>query len=210
VLIQEGLDAAYEHKTVKQFLIDLARARLAEMERKGMGMRVLKYHMSVSVVFFLALVSSMVTGCQKWKTPAQMDGGQTGVSETRLPSGPSVKGVAPVESHELTGSVFHVTDSNFSADVLNEKMPVLVDCWAVWAGPSQMIAPILIEIAEAYAGRLKVVALNIDESPQTTQKYEVKGIPYLMLFAQGEVIAKWTGALSKGQLEAWLDKNLKK
>ena len=140
-----------------------------------------------------------------------IEGGQTDVSsKVTVTSDPVIKGVEQVGNHTPTATVFHVKDSNFSAEVLNEKLPVLVGYWAEWAGPAKMISPILKDIAEAYVGRLKVVKLNIDENPQSTQKYKIRGIPTLMLFAKGEIISTKVGILSKDQLIAWLDENLKR
>ncbi len=102
----------------------------------------------------------------------------------------------------------HVTDENFESEVLNSSEPVLVDYWAEWCGPCKMIAPILDEIAEEYAGKIRVAKLNIDDNPQTPPKYGIRGIPTLMLFKGGNVEATKVGALSKSQLTAFIDSNL--
>jgi len=104
--------------------------------------------------------------------------------------------------------IVHVTDDNFEDEVLKSDLPVLLDFWADWCGPCKMIAPILEQIAEQYQGKLRVAKLNIDENPKTPQHYGVRGIPTLMLFKDGEVEATKVGALSKSQLEAFLDQNL--
>lgn len=104
--------------------------------------------------------------------------------------------------------IVHVTDASFESDVLKADIPVLVDYWAEWCGPCKMIAPILDDVAEDYAGKVKVVKLNIDENPQTPPKYGIRGIPTLMLFKGGTVEATKVGALSKSQLAAFLDANL--
>ena len=85
---------------------------------------------------------------------------------------------------------------------------MLVDYWAEWCGPCKMIAPILEEIADEYADRIKVCKLDIDENAQTPPKYGIRGIPTLMLFRNGEVEATKVGALSKSQLAAFLDSNI--
>ena len=101
-----------------------------------------------------------------------------------------------------------VSDDSFEQDVRQASGPVLVDYWAEWCGPCKMIAPVLDEVADSYAGKLKVAKLNIDENPETPPKFGVRGIPTLMLFKDGEVAATKVGALSKAQLTAFLDEHL--
>jgi thioredoxin 1 len=108
----------------------------------------------------------------------------------------------------VSDEVLHVSDSEFNEKVLKADGPVLVDYWAAWCGPCKMIAPLLDDIAEEYAGKLAVVKLNIDENPQTPQHYGVRGIPTLMLFKDGEVEATKVGALTKSQLTAFIDSNI--
>ena len=104
--------------------------------------------------------------------------------------------------------IVHTTDATFSQDVLKSDKPVLLDFWAEWCGPCKMIAPVLDQIATDYAGRLKVAKLNIDENQVTPPKYNVRGIPTLMLFKNGALEAQKVGAVSKSQLAAFLDSNL--
>ncbi|CAM3604591.1 thioredoxin TrxA [Parendozoicomonas haliclonae] len=104
--------------------------------------------------------------------------------------------------------IVNVTDASFEDEVLKSDTPVLVDYWAEWCGPCKMIAPVLDEISRDYADRLKVCKLNIDENEATAPKYNVRGIPTLMLFKNGNVEATKVGALSKSQLTAFLDSNL--
>lgn len=108
----------------------------------------------------------------------------------------------------MSDKIVHVTDGSFEDDVLKAEDPVLVDYWAEWCGPCKAIAPMLGEIAEEYAGRLKIAKLNIDENPSTPPKYGIRGIPTLMLFKDGNVEATKVGALSKSQLSAFLDSNI--
>lgn len=108
----------------------------------------------------------------------------------------------------MSDKIVHITDESFEDDVLKAEQPVLVDYWAEWCGPCKVIAPILGEIAEEYAGKLQVAKLNIDENPSTPPKYGIRGIPTLMLFKGGNVEATKVGALSKSQLSAFLDSNL--
>ena len=104
--------------------------------------------------------------------------------------------------------IVHISDESFEEEVLQSERPVLIDYWAEWCGPCQMIAPVLDEIATEYSDRLKVVKLNIDDNPQTPPKYGIRGIPTLMVFKNGQVEATKVGAVSKAQLTAFLDDSL--
>ena len=104
--------------------------------------------------------------------------------------------------------IVHTTDATFAQDVLKSDKPVLLDFWAEWCGPCKMIAPILDEIASEYHDRIKIAKINIDENPQTSPKFGIRGIPTLILFKNGTVEAQKVGAVSKSQLAAFLDSNL--
>jgi thioredoxin 1 len=93
-----------------------------------------------------------------------------------------------------------VTDQTFETEVLQSSTPVLVDFWAVWCGPCRMIAPTIDQIAAEYAGRLKVVKIDVDENGEVPIRYGVQGIPTLLLFKGGEVVEKLIGAHPKAQL----------
>ncbi|KFB68179.1 thioredoxin TrxA [Candidatus Accumulibacter vicinus] len=108
----------------------------------------------------------------------------------------------------MSEHIHHVTDDSFETDVLQSDEPVLVDYWAEWCGPCKMIAPILDDIANDYAGRLKVVKLNIDDNQKTPASFGIRGIPTLMLFKNGLVEATKVGALSRSQLVTFIDSNL--
>jgi thioredoxin 1 len=108
----------------------------------------------------------------------------------------------------VSANIVHLTDGEFEEKVLKSPEPVLVDYWAEWCGPCKMIAPILDEIAADYAGKLTVAKLNIDDNPTTPQRFGVRGIPTLMLFKNGEVEGTKVGAMSKSQLNAFLDTHL--
>ncbi len=98
-----------------------------------------------------------------------------------------------------------ITDAQFSEEVLNSDVPVLVDFWAPWCGPCKMIAPVLEDIAGEYADKLKVVKLNVDDNQETAPKYNVRGIPTLLLVKGGEVVATKVGAVSKSQLTEFVE-----
>ena len=101
-------------------------------------------------------------------------------------------------------AVGKVSDANFDAEVLKATGPVVVDCWAEWCGPCRMIAPALEEIAGAMGDKVKIVKLNVDESPATAQKYGIMSIPTLMIFKNGEMAARQVGAAPKKKLEQWI------
>ena len=94
-----------------------------------------------------------------------------------------------------------VTDVNFKQEVLESDIPVLVDFWAEWCAPCQMVAPTIKAIAEEYQGKLKVCKLNVDEGPKMSSKYEVMSIPTLAIFKNGDIVDKVIGAVSKSELE---------
>ena len=96
--------------------------------------------------------------------------------------------------------VQQVSDSSFDADVLKSELPVLIDFLAPWCGPCKQIAPVVDELAKEYAGRLKIVKMNVDDNPQTPSKYGVRGIPNLILFKGGQVRDQIIGAVPKAQL----------
>ncbi|OOF42901.1 thioredoxin TrxA [Rodentibacter trehalosifermentans] len=104
--------------------------------------------------------------------------------------------------------VLHTTDATFEADVLRSEVPVLVDFWAPWCGPCKMIAPVLDELAPEFAGKAKIVKINVDENQLVAGQFGVRSIPTLLLVKNGEVAATQVGALPKGQLAAFINQHL--
>ena len=105
-------------------------------------------------------------------------------------------------------SLTHTTDKTFDQDVLQSDVPVLLDFWAEWCGPCKMIGPLLVELSEEYAKKVKIVKLNVDENNNTAIQYAVRSIPTLILFKDGQVQAQHIGAAAKGQLKQFIDSNL--
>jgi thioredoxin 1 len=97
------------------------------------------------------------------------------------------------------------TDAGWDTEVLNSEVPVLVDFWAEWCGPCRMMSPTVDAVADAYAGRVKVGKLNVDENGATGMRYNVRGIPTLLLFKGGKVVEQIVGAKGKADLQKMLD-----
>jgi thioredoxin 1 len=102
-------------------------------------------------------------------------------------------------------SPIKVSDASFQTDVLSSKKPVVVDYWAEWCGPCRMIAPALEELATELENKVTIAKLNIDENPNTPTKYGVRGVPTLMIFEQGQVVATKVGALPKSKIKEWIE-----
>ena len=105
----------------------------------------------------------------------------------------------------MSDNIVHVTDASFENDVLKSELPTLVDFWAAWCGPCKMIAPVLEELATHYEGRLKICKIDVDANREIAAKFNVRGIPTLILFKDGDLEATKVGALSKGQLIEFID-----
>ena len=101
-------------------------------------------------------------------------------------------------------AVGKVSDTTFESEVLKANGPVVVDFWAEWCGHCRMIAPALEEIAGALGNKVKIVKLNVDESPATATKYGIQSIPTLMIFKNGQMAARQIGAAPKQKLEQWI------
>lgn len=102
----------------------------------------------------------------------------------------------------------HTSDASFEQDVLKADGPVLVDFWAEWCGPCKQIAPLLEMLAEEYSGRLQIVKMDVDANNSVPAKHGIRGIPTLILFNNGAVVAQKVGALARPQLTAFIDSNL--
>lgn len=110
----------------------------------------------------------------------------------------------------MSENVQPVTDATFEEEVLKSDKPVLVDFWAAWCAPCRMIAPIVAEVAEEYADQAKVFNLNVDENSETSAKYNIKGIPTLLLFNGGEIKDQIVGATSKDNITRMIEGQLQK
>lgn len=108
----------------------------------------------------------------------------------------------------MSENVINVSDQEFAKTVLESAQPVLVDFWAPWCAPCRMVGPFIEQIAQEYAGKLKVVKVNIDENPSTPSTYGVNSIPTLLIFKNGKPVQSNVGAMPYVQLKTFVDKQL--
>ncbi len=108
----------------------------------------------------------------------------------------------------MSGKVAEVGDQNFETEVLNSSVPVLVDFWAAWCAPCRMLAPVVEAIAEKYEGKAKIFKLNVDENTITAGKYNIKGIPTLLLFKDGAIQEQIVGNTNQGAISKMIDNHL--
>ncbi len=105
-------------------------------------------------------------------------------------------------------NTLNFSDATFDQDVLNSDTPVLVDFWAEWCGPCRMMTPTIDALATDYAGKVKIGKLNVDENPGTAMRYQVRGIPTLLLFKGGKIVDQKVGAAPKTDVQKMLDKHV--
>ena len=109
---------------------------------------------------------------------------------------------------DMSEKIVHISDTSFEQDVLKAPRPVLIDFWAEWCGPCKAIAPMLSEIAAEYRDKVTIVKLNVDENPKISQRFNVRSIPTLILFKNGQVEGQKVGAPRKSDLVAFLESKL--
>ena len=105
-------------------------------------------------------------------------------------------------------STIKISDETFEENVIKNNKPIIIDFWAEWCGPCKQIGPILEEISDEYNDKIIIGKMDVDENPETPGKYQIRGIPTILLFNKGELIDTKVGMSSKTELKEWIDKNI--
>ena len=144
----------------------------------------------------VALLSlALVIGCGAGKAPNEA-----------APVRPPIKVEGAPDARTLPGT--EVTDASFETAVLQSPQPILVTFWAPWAAPAKAVAPVLVELAREYDGRVRFAKLNVDDNPAIPQRFEVQGVPTMIVFARGREVERVTGAVPKAQVAAAIERAL--
>lgn len=123
----------------------------------------------------------------------------------------TMTGASPVAEAAVPAAkdkILTITDENFATEVLQSKIPVLVDFWAPWCGPCRMVAPVLEELADEMDGKVRIAKLNVDEQQQIAMQFSVRSIPMFLLFKEGKVADQAVGVMPKSNFERFLERNL--